>query len=164
MKDEEIVLSDIERNRLEYQSFSEEYVRRGFCEVSGGYWVSHIDHIFDKFRGKYEVKVSELLYTQGNKVILLKEKDGIDKKHPDGILNGNLFEIKSIEGIGKNNIKMQFEKSFRKNVAHIVLYYPIPELFTEYRLKKGYQQFLGLKIGDFANIWYVLEDQIFIMK
>jgi hypothetical protein len=148
----------------EYNSFGSEYIRDGFCWENGGFWVTHKGHVFDKRIGEHEKIVASILYKRGNMVVLENETGPPGSKHPDGLLNHNTFEIKSIEAAGKNTIKRAFEKAYRQGASHIILYFPVPTLFSHNKIIKGYSMFLGIGIGDMEKIWVVVGDDIIKMR
>jgi hypothetical protein len=149
----------------EYNGFSDDYKKHGFDSKSGGYWVSHKDHQFDKKRGHYEKEVAEILYKEGNIVVFESEKyKKFGGKYTEGFLNGIPFDIKSIEGTDDGAIKRAFEGTLRKKAVHSVIYFPIEEIFNAEEFNKGYARFLGLKLGDFEKIWYILDGKIHIYK
>ena len=158
------VINDIEARRIEYNSFGNEYMKYGFCENAGGYWVVHIDHIFDLVRGHYEKEASAILFRNGYKVVLESERNKKrDEKYSDGTLNNSIFEIQSVDGGGKNNIKGHFNNCFRKRTM-VVLYYPNPQLFDFKKLKEGYRKYMGLQRSIPLKIIYVVNGGVYIYK
>ena len=59
-----------------------------------------------------------------------------------GFLNGKLFDIKGVEGTGKNNIINKFKGASKKEVESIVLYYHDKTIFSEKQIREGYQFYL----------------------
>jgi hypothetical protein len=159
-----LYLTRIELNKLEYDSFGEEYERSGFSENTGGFWVTHINHDFDGIRGDYERNVARILYQKGYKVILDNENRGWGVKSPDGKLNDRLFDICSIEGTGENNIKSQLVKCNKKKVEVAVLYFPLPELFSLEKLLDGYYKYSGIKGMKSLDISYIVNGKIRWLK
>ena len=155
----------IEQNREEYNSFGDEYEKCEFFENTGGYWVYHRDHIFDPVKGYYEKEAATILSGNGYKVILESERNkGRNQKYSDGLLNDGVFEIQSVDGVGKNNIKGHFNNCFRKKVPVVVLYYPNPELFSLNKLKDGYKKYMGLARSLPLKIVYIVNGRVFEYK
>jgi hypothetical protein len=155
----------IDLNRIEYNSFGNDYVKCGFCEKTGGYWVYHVDHIFDPVRGYYEKDAAAILHANGYKVILESERNkGRNQKYSDGTLNNCVFEIQSVDGDGKNNIKGHFNNCFKKKVSIVVLYYPKPELFDSDKLQKGYKKYIRLPRSIPLKVIYIVNGSVFKYK
>ena len=147
-------------NRIEYEQFGPEYEKSGFCEITGGYWVTHNQHDFDGVRGDYERNVARILYQNGYKVVLESENRGFGVQSPDGKLNGASFEICSIESAGKNTIKGQLNKCNSKGVDVAIIYFPLPQIYSQSFLLDGYYKYLGIKRSREFKIIFIVDDKI----
>jgi hypothetical protein len=155
----------IEKRRQEYNSFGIEYVKEGFCETTGGFWISHHGHKFDLLRGRFERETANVLYKHGFKVVLTKEGGGKrGQKYPDGLLNDAIFEIQSVVSDRVNAIKQHLNNCYKKGIDFVVLYYPDPQNFSSQRLNDGYALFMGLKRSRGIKIWYICDQTIHIYK
>jgi hypothetical protein len=136
--------------KTKYNSYNtDDWVKAGFDEFSGGYKVYHKLHQFDptigKFgipRGDYEKKASEVLSKYGMNVVLESEIMGKGIKTPDGLLNGVLFEIKGIESVSIRNIKDRISEAGKQGVEVVVLYYHDLTLFNKESVREGYNKYL----------------------
>jgi hypothetical protein len=134
-----------------YDSYStDDWIKVGFDEFSGGYFVYHKEHRFDptigKFgipRGDYEMNSAKVLMTYGMAVVLNSEisKEGI--KTPDGLLNGLLFDIKGIESGSIKNIKKRISEASKQGVETVVLYYHDTALFNKESVRNSYGKYLA---------------------
>ena len=122
--------SKIEANRKEYERLlkDENYTDVRFNPKNGGLSAIHKEHLFDTEkgifgieRGEYERISLDILYENSYKVILGSEKQEYKIKVPDGDLNDKKFDIKGVEGIGKNNIINNLKDTNKKgaeSMAH----------------------------------------------
>ncbi len=127
-------------------------------------------HNFDPAFGALERQAQVVLFNHGHTVILKSERATVfGRKMPDGILNGNVFEIKAVLGTGKNNIKNKLLQSRSQGCSHLVLYYPVQSLFSMAAFTNGFQKYKGvLRIaGDsdpLINIWAIVAEDIVVLK
>ena len=144
-----------------------------FDEHSGGYAVFHKDHkfdptigVFDIPRGDYEKIASEILVKYGMCVELDSERQHSDEeKMKDGFLNGIPFEIKGMEGNGKNNIINNLKEANKKNVELIVLYYHDKDLFSERQIHESYKSYLrNSKSKRIKQVYYIVDRKIHTLK
>jgi len=134
--------------------------------------VYHKDHQFDptigKFgipRGEYEKIVSEVLVRYGMIVELGSEKAPHRIKVQDGLLDGIKFEIKSIEGVGKNNIINNLKVASKKGAEAVVLYYHDNGLFLERQIQENYQSYLrNSKSRRIQKIYYIVNGELHTLK
>ena len=106
-----------EENFQEYLRLREDpnYYDVSFDEKSGGVSAVHKEHYFDKNvgpygipKGEYEKITVNTLRKRGHLIYLESENAPDGVKTPDGVLDGQIMEIKAIEGIGKWAIKDKF--------------------------------------------------------
>ena len=163
----------VKEAREKYNSYNTiDWIQAGFDEFSGGYMVYHKDHFFDptigKFgipRGDYERNASKVLVKYGKRVVLCSEKQEYREKTPDGLLNGILFDIKGIEGIGKNNIINNLKSANKKGVESIVFYFHDKKLFSEKQLIESYQFYLrNSKSKRIQQVYYIVDKKLYLLK
>jgi hypothetical protein len=136
--------------KAKYNSYNtNDWIKAGFDEFSGGYQVYHKDHFFDptigRFgipRGDYERNVSEVLVKYGNSVVLCSEKKEYGAKTPDGLLNNIVFDIKGIEGNSHRTIKDAILKASKQGVEIVVLYFNDKNSFNMDFVRDGYEKYL----------------------
>jgi hypothetical protein len=125
-------LQRIDSNKADYVRLRNDssYTAVSFNENTGGLLAIHKEHHFDptvgKFgipRGDYERIAAEVLYSYGRSVVLKSEQLGENEKTPEGLLDGNIFDIKGIEGAGKNTIRHKFAEASSQGCKTIVLYF-----------------------------------------
>jgi hypothetical protein len=117
--------------KSKYNSYdTDDWIKAGFDEFSGGSVVYHKKHRFDptigKFgipRGDYEKNSAKVLSSYGMEVVLGSEISGWKIKIPDGLLNGISFDIKGIEGKGNRIIKAKISDASKQGAEAIVLYF-----------------------------------------
>jgi len=161
----------IEVNRKKYECLlkDDNYTDVRFNPENGALAATHIDHIFDKAigifgieRGEYERISLDVLYQNGNSVVLGSEKTNYKKKIADGILNEKKFDIKGIEGIGENNIINDIKDVNKKGVESIVFYYHERKLFDEKRLKESYSSYLrNSKSQRIKDVYFIVDKNLF---
>jgi hypothetical protein len=163
----------IEANRIEYHRLLEDsnYTDVRFDDKTGGLLAIHRCHYFDPTvgifgipRGEYEKIASDTLYDYGMSVILKSEISGYLIKTPEGLLNGKLFDIKSIEGTGKNNIINNMKGASKKKVEAVVLYYHDKNMFSEKQLREGYQFYLrNSQSKHIQNVYYIVDGKLYLL-
>ena len=161
----------IKTARAKYDSYdSKEWVKCGFDEHSGGYYVYHKEHHFDPTlgvfgveRGKYEEMASEVLMMYGMQVALGSEKKQYDDdKINDGLLNGKPFDIKGIEGTGKRNVEYKIYEASKQGAETVVLFYYNENNFSKQRIIDGYDAYLrNSKSKRIGCIYYVLNNKLY---
>lgn len=147
----------------------ENYTNVRFNEKTGALQATHRDHTFDQNKGHYEKKVQQLLYEHGNMVILESEKKAEGIKTPDGSLNGSVFDIKAVEGTGKNNIKHKLNEAVGQGCSHVVLYFPDASLYDTKFVTDSYAKYKGVlvkegKMDKLQHIWIVVGNSIIYNK
>lgn len=140
-----------EENFQEYLRLREDpnYYDVSFDEKSGGVSAVHKEHYFDKNvgpfgipKGEYEKITVNTLRKRGHLIYLESENAPDGVKTPDGVLDGQIMEIKAIEGIGKWAIKDKFHSATKQKAECVVLYFPKKELFSFERIADGWDKFL----------------------
>ncbi|MBO5729025.1 MAG: hypothetical protein J6R43_04205 [Paludibacteraceae bacterium] len=115
-------------NAREYELYKKDknYSVVKYDENNGGVLAIHNEHNFDtdigRFgiqRGEYEKRSSEALYKSGHSIILKGEQGEVGVKQPDGYLDGELMDIKGIEG----NCLYAMNRANRQQVHTVVLYF-----------------------------------------
>jgi len=145
------------------------YINVQFNEKTGGLLAINRYHYFDPTigifgipRGDYEKITSKTLYDYGMSVILKSEISGYKIKTPEGLLNGKLFDIKGVEGTGKNNIINNLKGASKKEVEVIVLYYHNKNLFSEKQLTEGYQFYLrNSQRKNIQHVYYIVDGKLY---
>ncbi|RYD52044.1 MAG: hypothetical protein EOP52_07650 [Sphingobacteriales bacterium] len=147
-----------------------EYYDVVFDPLTSGLKATHIHHNFDPAFGELEKEARDILYRHGHTVVLESERaTELGRKIPDGLLNGNIFEIKTVLGTGKNNIKHKLLESRSQGCSHVILYYPIQSLFSHESFDTGYRKYKGvLKMDGSTNpltsIWAIVSGTIVVLK
>ena len=170
----ETLANRIEANRQEYYRLLKDsnYTGVRFNEKTGGLLAIHREHRFDPAkgifgipRGDYERISLDILYKYGNSVIFGSEVSEYKIKAPDGILNGKKFDIKSIEGVGKNNIINNMKDANKKRAESIVLYYHDNSLFDECQLRNSYESyFRNSKSKRIKEVYYIVDRELYMLK
>jgi len=136
-----------------------------FDPKTGGLQATHRDHQFDKNRGKYERAAADVLYKYGMKVVLESEQAAKGIKTPDGLLNDIVFDIKSVEGDGKNNIKNKFNEAHGQSARTVVLFFTDEKYFSVDRITEGYKMYKGVVKNDtIKSIFYILNGKVHRFK
>ena len=164
----------IEANRKEYERLlkDENYTDVRFNPINGALSAIHKDHRFDSEmgifgieRGEYERISLNVLYEYGQKVVLGSEKQEYKIKMPDGELNDKKFDIKGVEGIGKNNIINDIKDANKKVVETIVFYQHDRNLFDEGVLRGNYVTYLRNSNNKrIQNVYYIVDKKLFVLK
>ena len=160
--------------RAIYDSYDNDvWIKAFFDDHSGGFWLYHKEHKFDPTigefdipRGKYEKIAAELLAKYGMWVVLDSEKQKTDdEKMKDGFLNGIPFDIKGIEGTGKNNIINNLKEANKKRVETIVLYYHDKNMFDENQIRESYQTYMrNSKNKRIQHVYYIVDRKLHTLK
>ena len=164
----------IELNRKEYERLltDDDYTNVRFNPKNGALSAIHKEHRFDTAtglfgipRGDYERISLEVLYEYGNKIVFGPEKPEYKIKVPDGDLNEKKFDIKGVEGIGKNNIINNIKDANKKGSESIVLYYHDKNLFDEKQLRDSYGDYLrNSKSKRIQNVYYIVDRKLYALK
>jgi len=166
----------INEARAKYDAYdTDEWIKAGFDEQSGGYCVYHKEHRFDPTkgifgfeRGKYEKFSSKILMKYGMRVELTSEEQGENEegeKLPDGLLNERKFEIKSIEGTGKENVLKDIKDASKKGAEIVVLYYHKESLFDEMQIRENYNTYLRTsKSKRVQHVYYIVNQKLHKLK
>jgi hypothetical protein len=145
------------------------YTNVKFDGKTGGLLAIHKDHNFDptigKFgipRGDYERISADVLYGNGKSVILQSEKSTLGQKTPEGILDGIIFDIKGVEGVGKRNIEYKLFEASRQGVGTVVLYYYDKNIFDKQRILNSYDSYLrNSKSKRVKTLYYIVEEKLY---
>ena len=164
----------IAANRKEYYRLINDsnYTDVRFNPQTGALLAIHRQHYFDPTigifkipRGDYEIIASEILYDYGMSVILKSEISGYQVKTPEGFLNGKLFDIKGIEGTGKNNIINNLKNASKKMVESIVFYYHRKNLFSEKQIRESYLYYLrNSKSMRIQHVYYIVDGKLYTLQ
>ena len=167
---------NIRKARTKYNAYSSaELTKAGFDKHSGGYWVYHKEHRFDPTvgifgisRGDYERISSEVLMNYSMRVELGSEEQGENPngiKIADGLLNDKLFDIKCIEGTGKENILKNLKDASKKGCEIVVLYYHVAYLFDYKQMRENYQTYLrNSKSKRIQQVYYIVDRKLHKLK
>ena len=128
----------------------------------GGVKAIHKDHLFDKNKGHYEKEAQDILFKNGDSIILESEKGDVGVKNIDGFYNGMKADIKAIEGSGKNTIKRKFQEAQAQGAEAVILYFPDKELFSIDRLNNGLAMFSGNSNYKFKEIVFIVDGKVHI--
>ncbi|PXV61177.1 hypothetical protein CLV62_12510 [Dysgonomonas alginatilytica] len=128
---------------------------------NGGVKATHKDHSFHPTKGHYEKEVQDILYKNGDVIILENEKGEPGKKFSDGYLNGVKTDIKAVEGSGKNTIKRKFQEAQSQEAESVILYFPDKELFSMERISKGLAMFKGQSDYQFKEIVFIVDGKVY---
>lgn len=154
-----------EANKDEYNRLTKDpdYTEVEYNE-NGGVKAIHKDHTFAPNKGHYEKEVQDILFKNGNVIILESEKGKIGQKFSDGYLNGLRADIKAVEGSGKNTIKRKFQEAQSQEAESVILYFPDNKLFSEDRINSGFAKFNGQSDYHFKEIIYIVNGKIYRYK
>lgn len=124
-----------------------------FDEQSGGVSAVHIEHCFDKQfgpfgikRGAYEEIAIRVLRQSGYVAILESEQQDVCKKSCDGKLNGDTFEIKTIEGTGRWAIRTKIYDAAKQGADTLVLLFFNKSLYNSERVLEGWKMYEDARI------------------
>jgi hypothetical protein len=128
----------------------------------------HKEHCFDptigRFgirRGDYERLAVDVLYAYGHSVILDSESQPEGTKTPDGKLDDKTFEIKGIEGTGKQNIYNNIKDASKQGVETLVLFFYDETLFSEERVVASYNTYLrSSKTKRIRSVYYIVASKL----
>lgn len=137
-----------------------------FNENNGGLKATHRLHSFDPNRGHYEKEVRDILFNNGDRIVLEKELVEAGQKHIEGIkqIDGYFYDyscdISTILGTGKNTIKRAFNHSKDKKAEVAILYFPNKEDFSLDRIKEGVKKYEGQTNYRFKKIVYIVDKEV----
>ena len=161
----------IHKREQEYNDFlsDKSYTDVLFNIATGALQATHLEHNFDRVKGYYEKHVQKIIYDNGNKIILESERKAPGIKTPDGTLNDIVFDIKSVEGTGKNNIKNKFNEAASQGCEHLVLFFPNADLYNQITIIQGYEKYRGVvkkekKKDKLKYVWIIVNNEIIIYK
>ena len=147
--------------------------KRVLTSIAAGYWVFHKEHRFDPTegifgipRGDYERISSGVLMNYGMQVALGSEEQSGNnwEKKPDGLLNEKIFEIKGVEGTGKENILKDIKDASKKGAEIVVFYYHEAHLFNEEQIRDNYQTYLrNSKSKRVRQIYYIVDSKLYTL-
>ena len=164
----------ISEARAKYDAYSNsDWTKAGFDQHSGGYWVYNKEHRFDPTegifgipRGDYEKIASEVLMNYSMRVELGSEEQGGKdwKKKPDGLLNEKIFEIKGIEGTGKENILKDIKDASKKGAEIVLFYFHKKSHFNENQMRENYQTYLrNSKSKRIQQVYYIVDRKLHVL-
>jgi len=162
----------IKNQKAKFDAYDdEEWVKEYFDEETGGFFVYHKEHQFDKKigafkieRGDYEINSAKILARYGKSVELSSEAS-TGKKIPDGLLNGRKFDIKGVEGDGKDNIYYDIRDTSKKGAEAIVLYYHKNKFYDEDKIRESYNRYIGNSQSKrLKTVYYIVDDKLHKMK
>ena len=166
----EEIANRIKVNQETYERLlkDENYTEIKFNPKNGALSAIHKAHNFDPTkgafgiaRGEYERISFDVLYKYGNSVIMESENLGVGKKAPEGLLNGKRFDIKGIEGVGKNNIINNIKDANRKNVESVVLYYHDKDMFSKQQVQESYKSYYrNSKSKRIKHVYYIVDGKL----
>jgi hypothetical protein len=160
-----------EGKREEYERLQKDanYTDVRFNERTGGLLAIHRGHNFDptvgRFgipRGDYERIASEVLYKYGRSVVLESEKvpDGV--KTPEGLLDGVKFDIKGVEGTGKNTVRHKLSEASLQGCETIVLYFHEKSTFSLQHITDAYNHYLRISSSKRINtVYYIVDNKMY---
>jgi hypothetical protein len=161
-------------NKQEYTRLKADpnYTDVKFDGKTGGLLAIHKDHNFDptigKFgipRGDYEHIAAEVLYKNGKSVVFASEKSISGQKTPEGILEGKIFDIKGVEGVGKRNIEYKLFEASRQGVETVVLYYYDKNIFDKQCILNSYNSYLrNSKSKRVKTVYYIVEKKLYQLQ
>ena len=163
------LIRKIDDNRKEYERLMKDadYTNVRFNPENGALSAIHKKHTFDPTigifgipRGDYERISLDVLYEYGNKVILGSETPIYKVKVAEGILNEIKFDIKGIEGTGKENILKDIKDASKKGAETVVLYYHKNNLFNESQMRENYNTYLRTSKSKRVQKVYYIVDRI----
>ncbi len=176
----------IENTPQKYLTMSEEFAKRwkkfeelqkdiNYYDIefgkNAGLKATHKDHNFHPVTGKHEKAARDLLFNEGNEIIMLSERADIGVKTPDGLLNDKISDIKTVLGsngtIGKNNIIDKINEGNTQNCDIVILQFPKESvnLFDKVDLKSDFQsskRILKSRNKEIVvkEVWVILDDKI----
>jgi hypothetical protein len=169
----EALIKQIEINKKVYERLFKDnnYTEVRFNPKTGALSAIHKEHNFDPTigifgipRGDYERISLDVLYEYGRSVILDSEKMSRGIKIPEGTLDGKLFDIKGIEGAGKNNIINQFKDVSKKKAEILVFYYHDKNLFSKEQINNGYKFYRrNSKSQRITTVYYIVEGKLYLL-
>ena len=99
------------------------------------------------------------------KVELSSEAPIYKSKVPDGLLNGKLFDIKGVEGVGKENVLKDIKGASKKGAEIVVLYYHKENLFDEKQIRENYNAYLrNSKSKRVQQVYYIVDRKLYMLK
>lgn len=158
----ETAINPKEASSAEYKRLSE---HPDYTDVEqndkGGVKATHKDHTFHPKKGHYEKEAQDILFKNGDIIILENEKGESGKRFSDGYLNGLKADIKAVEGAGKNTIKNKFNDAKSQGAESIILYFPDNKLFSMERINEGYAKFIGQSEYRFREIIFIVNGKVY---
>jgi hypothetical protein len=136
-----------------YNAYStEEWIKAGFDEYSGGYIVIHKGHKFDIKNGEYELKTATILANNGYVVELMDEPGRVPQY--DAKVNNIPTEIKIMNGF--RNIHKRAEAASHQGASRIVYYICFDDN------KEMFKRFSNVykTIEKINEIWYIKNERL----
>ena len=143
----------IEVAKQKYNSYSSEWEKAYFDEISGGYVVIHNGHKLDPDTGKYELRTVELLAKRGYSVEMMDESC-FQKTQYDIKVDNIPTEIKVMNGF--RNIHNRAEKAAMQGASRIIYYINFDndrEMFK--RFQNVYKT-----IENIEEVWYIKNEKL----
>lgn len=128
---------------------------------NAGLKATHINHTFHPLKGHYEKEVQDILFENGQKIILESEMGDIGQKHFDALMNEIPTDIKAIEGDGKNTIKRALQKAKEQGAQNVVLYFTENEIFSIERLHRSVAAYNGQTKHRFKDIYFIVDKKVY---
>jgi len=144
----------IKEARAKYNSYNtNDWVRAGFDECSGGYIVIHKGHKFDSKNGENELKTAVVLSNSGYYVELMDEPNRVPQY--DAKVNNIPTEIKVMSGF-RNIHKRAAEASYQgaKRIVYYIDFDNNKEMFKRFSNVYKTIEFID-------EIWYVKDGKLY---
>lgn len=143
-----------------------DYIDVQFNPATGGLQATHVLHGFHPKTGHFEKEVRDLLFENGDKIILGKERaakgekvqEGV--KHIDGHFNDLPCDITAISGTGRNTIKKALQHCRSKGAEVAILYFPNSSIYTEERLLTGISMYNGATKHRFREVIVIYDKKV----
>lgn len=138
---------------------------------NGGLKATHKEHNFNSDTGKYEKEARDIIFNEGNEIIMLSEKAPEGVKTPDGLLNEKIVDIKTVLGnngsIGKNSIIDKIKDGNRQGCEIVILQFPKESvhLFEKVDLEEDFKSSKKLLMSrnkeiKIKEVWVILDKEI----
>lgn len=138
---------------------------------NSGLKATHKEHTFNSDTGKYEKEARDILFNEGNEIIMLSEKAPEGVKTPDGLLNKKVADIKTVLGnkgtIGKNSIIDKIKQGNSQGCEIVILQFPKESvhLFEKVDLEEDFKSSKKLLMSrnkeiKIKEVWVILDKEI----
>ena len=137
-----------------YHSYSNEWEKIYFDELSGGFAVQHKGHKLDPDTGKFELRTVKLFAMRGYSVEMMNES-GFCLPQYDIKINGVPSEIKVMRGF--RNIHKRAEKTAKQGAKRVIFYINFDnDLEMRNRFNNVYKT-----IDTIDEIWYIKDGELY---